>query len=522
MEALASNFKQEGKMKEERRNHWKLLLVLIALSFFLRVFLIIYPEPIHNDGIEYVRHAKEVLAGNWMGGVSNPLFPVLIALVYPLLKNYELAGILVSVTFGTLLILPVFYLGKIIFNEKVGMISALITVVHPFLHRYSGYVLTESTYLFFVTTSVLFGWCAFNQGKFQHVFLFSLFTSLAYLTKPEGIGFLFVFFVWVLFINPPEARRVWGKRVGVVLLAAFCFLLFSSPYLIQLRKELGKWEISKKIPISIGSFLDTETTPSLEGTDNKQKIDFVSMLKHPLGLFKTMGSGLLKSFYKFQQGYNLILSLLAILGWIRIFRLKSSLCFKANFYVISHHFFYFSLVYPMALETRRYTSQMVSLSIPWAALGCLEVAGWLHRWIEKEPLRKKASLILLLLLSGGLFIQGRVTYSRDIRVIRKETGLWMKSHLPRGAKVMSRLPQEAFYADLPWTIIPEKGYEEILLEARSKEVRYLVLDGSVEKNSPGFSEKIKEEDLILLNEFRDHKGRRMVVYEIIYPGKKEP
>jgi 4-amino-4-deoxy-L-arabinose transferase-like glycosyltransferase len=515
-EALASNFKQEGKMKEERRNRWKLLSFLIALSFFLRVFLIVYPEPIHNDGTEYVHHAEEVLAGNWTGGDSNPLYPVLIVLAYPLVKNYELAGILVSIIFGTLLILPVFYLGKIIFNEKVGMISALITAVHPFLHRYSGYVLTESTYLFFVTTSVLFGWCAFSQGRFQHIFLFSLFTSLAYLTKPEGIGFLFVFFVWVLFINPPEGKRGWGKRVGVLLLAVFFFLLFSSPYLIQLRKELGKWEISKKISISIGSFSDTDETPSLEDTKNKPKIDFVSILKHPLGLLKTIGSGLLKSFYKFQQGFHPLLFLLAILGWIRIFRLKSSHCFKANFYVISHHFFYFTLVYPMALETRRYTSQMVSLSIPWAALGCLEVAGWLRRWIEKEPLRKKVSLLLLLLLLGGLFIQGRVTHLRDIRVIRKETGLWMKSHLPRGGKVMSRMPQEAFYADLPWIRIPEKGYEEILSLARSKKVRYLVIDESIVKDSPGFLEKINEKDLILLNEFKD-KNRSMVIYEVVYP-----
>jgi hypothetical protein len=87
---------------------------------------------------------------------------------------------------------------------------------------------------------------------------------------------------------------------------------------------------------------------------------------------------------------------------------------------------------------------------------------------------------------------------------------------------MSRLPHEAFYADLRWIRIPEKGYEAILQEARSQEVRYLVLDRKVEKNSPGFSEKIQEEDLILLKEFRDHKGRRMVVYEIIYPGEQEP
>ncbi len=90
--------------------------------------------------------------------------------------------------------------------------------------------------------------------------------------------------------------------------------------------------------------------------------------------------------------------------------------------------------------------------------------------------------------------------------------------------MMSRFPQEAFYAEMPWVPIRVRvrSYEEILREARSKEVRSLILDETIEKNLLGFSEKIREEDLILLREFRDRKGRRMVVFEIIYPGKKEP
>jgi hypothetical protein len=523
MEVVTSNFSQEGKMKDKGRNHWKILVFLIALSFFLRVFLIIYPEPIHNDGIEYIRHAKEVLAGNWMGGESGPVYPTFIVLAYyTFIKNYELAGILVSVIFGTLLILPVFYLGKIIFNEKVAVLSGLVTAVHPVLQINSGSVLTESTYCFFIAASVLFGWRAFSHGKFHHVLLFSHFVSMAYLTRPEGIGLLFVFFVWVLLINPPEGKRVWKKRAGIICLAVFCFLLFSSPYLIQLRKELGNWEISKKVSISMESI--SKEDASLEAVGIKDKINILVLLKDPLTLVGKIGIGLLQSFYKFQQKYNPILFFLAILGWVGIFRLRPSHALKANFYILSHHIFFFALVLPFFWVSGRYTSHMVSISIPWAAFGCLEVMVLINRWFEKESLRKKLSVTLLLILLGGLFIQGRVTHSRELRLIRKETGLWMRDHLPRNAKMMSRFPQEAFYAELPWVPIGVyvKSYGEILSVARSKEVRYLVLDRSIEKGSPGFSEKIKEEDLILLKEFKDDKGRRMFVFQIVYPEKKEP
>jgi hypothetical protein len=288
-----------------------------------------------------------------------------------------------------------------------------------------------------------------------------------------------------------------------------------------LRKELGRWQISKKAFFSIGS-LSGEERISLKAAGVKKKINLLAFAKKPLALLGKIGGGLLKSFYGFFQTFNPILFLLAILGWIKIFKMKSSYTFKANFYILSHLIFYFAFVFPLYWVLRRYTSQMISISIPWAALGCLEIAGWLHRWVEKESFRKKVSLILLLLLLGGLLIQGRVTHSRESRSIRKETGLWMKSHLPSGAKMMSRLPQEAFYAELPWIGIPVKSYEEILSEARSKGVRYLIIDRSIEKDSPGFSEKIKKEDLILVKEFKDNKDRRMVVFEILYPEKRKP
>jgi len=511
-------------MEYKKGDDWKFLLFLLVLAFALRVFLVIYPEPIYNDGAEYIRQAKEYLVGNWTGGTptsaypnagkSSPTYPAFIALVYLVVKNYELAGIWVSVIFGTLLVLPVFYLGKQIFGEKVGMISGLLAVVHPFLYRYSGSVLTESTYHFFIAASVLWGWHAFYHGRFHHIVLFGFFTSLAYLTRPEGVGLLFVFFVWVLFVNPPEGRRAWGKRVGAILLAAFCFLLFSSPYLIQLRKEFGRWQISKRTAFSIGSFSDKEDT-SFEVAVLKEKTNLALLVKDPLALLGRIGMGFLESFYKFQQVYNPILLFLAILGWIGIFRLKSSRVFKANFYILSHHIFFFAFVLPFFWIVRRYASHMISISIPWAAFGCFEAKGWLDRTMGREGLRKKASLILLLVVLGGLFVQGRVIHGRGLRFIRKEAGLWMKDHLPRNAKMMSRLPQEAFYAELPWTAIPEKSYEEILSVARSNNVRYLVVDRSIERDSPGFWEKIKEEDLILLKEFED-KDRRMAIFEIVY------
>jgi len=506
---------QKDEIRVNQFRPWHIVLFIVLMAFALRLFLILQPEVIHNDGTEYVRHAKEVLAGNWMGGKSSPLYPALIALVYNFTKNYELAGIWISVIFAALLVVPVFFLAKAIFNEKVGIISALLAAVHPFLYMYSGSVLTESIYHFLIVTSVLFGWYAFSEGKFYHVLLFSLFASLTFLTRPEGIGFLFVFCVWVLLVNPPESQRGWMKRVGIILLSVFCFLVFSSPYLIQLRKELGEWQISKKSIISIGSISEENT--DLEAAASKEKINFTVFLKDPLAFTGKIGIGILKSFYKFQQVFHPILFLLAVVCWIKIFRMKSPHTFKSNLYVLSHHVFFFALVLPIFWVIRRYASHMISISIPWAAFGFLQVMAWSHRWIERERLRRRVSLFLLILLLSGLFIQGMVIHPREHRVIQKDAGLWMKENLPGGGKVMSSRPQEAFYAELPWLLFPRKNYEEVLKIARASGVKYLVLDEDIEEYSPGIWGKLNEKDLILLKDMK-RKQWRMVIFEIVYPG----
>src|SRR4030066_668354 len=246
MTKIMSTFNRKGESETKGKSHWQALLFIMVLAFILRIFLVLYPEVIRIDGVEYIRHAKEVLVVNWTEGKSSPSYPALVAFAYILIKNYELAGIWVSIVFGVLLVIPIFYLGKAIFNEKVGVISGLVVAVHPFLHTFSGSVLTESTYHFFIATSVLFGWYAFSKGRFYHVLLFSLFTSLAFLTRPEAIGFLFIFSVWIFFFNPPGERRYISKRVVMILVAILAFLIFSSPFLIQVRKETGKWSISRK------------------------------------------------------------------------------------------------------------------------------------------------------------------------------------------------------------------------------------------------------------------------------------
>ena len=509
---LTQSCQEEGDSQNRRRIQ-KILFLLLAIAFILRIFLVIFPEVIYSDGTEYIRYAKQLLSGNWGGSKAPPVYPVLIALASRWIPNFELAGIWVSVIFGTLAVIPVFYLGKRIFNEKVGILSALFAMVHPFLYLSSGSVLTEAVYHFLLPTAVLLGWEAFCGGRLLNILLFSLFTALAYLTRPEAIGYLFVFGFWVLFIPPPQGKRKGFKRVGIAVLAILCFLIFSSPYLYQLREETGRWEISKKFSISMGSLSDEERTP-IESFTRTKKITLVSFLKEPFTVLKRVVLGWFQALYKFQLGFHPLLFVLAVLGFVWSMRRLPSK--KGSLYLLSYFIFYFGLLLPFFWIVRRYTSLISTLALPWASLGFISLTEWITPRLKEGRWKKEFPVLFLLFVLIVIFIQGRVVHGRDHRFIQREIGLWMKDRLSEKGRIMSRLPQEAFYAEMPWVRMPEKSYEEIIEAARSQGIRYLIVDEKVRDLSV-FSEKAGEKELIRIRDWKKKK-QWSILFEVWPPA----
>jgi 4-amino-4-deoxy-L-arabinose transferase-like glycosyltransferase len=495
-EHVGSTFREGGK-KEIKR---KYLLALLVFSFLIRIPLLIYPEVIHVDGVLYVRHARQILAWDWSVGRTHPFYPSLIALFHFLAPTDEIAGIWVSVIFGALLILPVFYLGKALFDERVGILAALIASVHPFLYTPSGSVLSESIFHFLLAMSVLFGWYAFQGGRFKDIVLFGLLASLSYLTRPEGIGFLGIFAGWVFLVNPSGEKRPWSKKTAIILLACISFLVFSFPYFQQLKKDTGRWQISNKIAITMGSLSEEEASDAVQKIRETKRMTFSSFIKSPVTVAKKIGAGTLTSLYQFQQVFNPLLTV--ILVWGLLLSKGRSLSLKVNLYVLSYIVYLLCIIHPLFRVNRRYTSHVISICLPWAAFAFIEVSEWVRMKWRNEALRRRIPTFLLMALLLILFVQGRWFHPREQRFIQREAGYWMGEHLPRESKVMAAMPQEAFYSGTTWVRIPAGNADKIVEEARSREVHYLVVDEDLEKKFPGFVEKAKEAGFKPVKEWR--------------------
>lgn len=500
---------------EKGERNWKYLLGILLVAFVLRITLLFFPEVIHNDGIAYITHAKRIINGDWSigKGDTHPLYPFLIAVTHFFIPNIELAGIGVSIFLGSLLLIPLFYFTSNLFNERVGFLSILFASFHPYLYIYSGSVLTESTFYFLFVTSSLFGWKVFEKGRFQDIFLFSFFVSLGYLTRIESIGFLFLFSFWVLFIPSSFEERSWIKRLSFVFMAISLFLIFSSPYLIQIKKETGKWQISQKISISIGSLSEEDNEEAILKIKQNKSIKISSFINSPLILAKLIMERGIQSLYKFYQVFTPYLFIIALIG---IFIGKSKLSsVKGNLYILSFFLYLILFIHPLFRPGRRYATHVIPIALPWAAFGFLQIIDWIRKKIKSEEIQKKIFVFLLMVLLLTLFVQGRVIHRREHRIIQKEAGLWMREHLSKG-KVMSRLPQEAFYGEMEWIKIPSGGFNEVLSEAYSKGVQYLIIDQEIIKQYPDFLEEmINFKGWELLNLFK-RDNRWIKIFRLNY------
>ena len=130
-------------------NEKQVLLLLIGMTLALRLYAVVMAQGIAFDSAGYGFWARDFLKGHFIEGLSAPappLYPFLISLLSPDTAHVEIAGRLLSLFFGTIAIIPLFYLIKGAVGQKEAMFSGLFYSFHPYLVTYSGMLLTEATY----------------------------------------------------------------------------------------------------------------------------------------------------------------------------------------------------------------------------------------------------------------------------------------------------------------------------------------------------------------------------------------
>jgi uncharacterized membrane protein len=426
------------------------LAILLLGSLVLSIYLFFRTYIISMDGaFQYIPMAKVFASGSFRDAVGlsgqQPLYSFLIASVSRSVSDFELAGKLISSFFGIMVIFPVYFLGKQIFDRKVAFLSAFFLAIHPYIRRFSGDVLKESTYLFLLAAAIWFTLRTLEREKIFPYLFVPLFSALAYLVRPDGIEVLLVVFFYILFIKKFDSP---GKKWAAILLLLLSSFILFLPYLLYLREATGEWTLSKAK--SIGGLLgwggmggELSYTSKIIYSLKKLNLQILAIY-HPLYLF-LLTIGLFKRASSHFKNEEKFLISFFVLHYLVLFLMILNLTdWKRG-----------ERVQEYLLISGRHVLPLLLISIYWVGEGFLVVYQWIYKKVESHSLlirldskrRSTVALVTLSILILAIVLPKTLKPQRYERMTEKWAGIWIKNQSGKGTMVFTTIPRVAYYAD---------------------------------------------------------------------------
>jgi hypothetical protein len=240
---------QEGEPTGSGR--WRdlgLLAVLLTAAVALRAWLICHTEVAARDSIGFIRYALELESGqkSWIEALNtnhqHPGYPLTVlaasapvrAFVHaPMPDLMRISAQLASSLAAVLLVIPMYFLGKLLFHRPAGFWAALMFQCLPVSGHILSDGLSEALFLLLTASGLLFGAQALHSGSRRRFALCGLFCGLAYLTRPEGALLLAAVGLSLLGLQlVPAWRRGWRETFANGATLALAAFAAGSPYFL--------------------------------------------------------------------------------------------------------------------------------------------------------------------------------------------------------------------------------------------------------------------------------------------------
>jgi len=458
------------------RNAWLLALGAIAL----RAAAALTVAVIDSDSARDLRMAELIERGRFTEALlvptpTPPLQPWLTAIVNAGVGNLLVSGVAVSVILGGLALLPLFWMLRRTWDDRVAIVAAALYAGLPALVDIHAEAMTEGPFMFFFFSAMALGWSALEDRSWERTVVAAGCSALAWLTRPEGIYLL------PLFLAAAALRFSRFSLVAIPIFLGTCFVL-AFPYLSFIHAQTGHWQPSlHSAPGAIRDVLSGQR-PAGGSTQDFEEYRVVAQHGVLLGGARHLGSNFFGKVLFYVLGPFLVLGcfrpkpaegrlglfafqILAAVGYL----IPIALSFVAST-TFSHRF----LLVPAAL--------LLSLT----AVGLIRAAEWT---------RQRRALPLLV---GGLCLAMTV---RDLRPRRadkigmKEAGLAILQTLGPGKRVFSTHPQVEFYARSEYLGLPEGATAELLLSSNIDAFAFCAPD--LRLWEPRLEERIREKTSFL-------------------------
>ncbi|TRZ99887.1 MAG: hypothetical protein D4R81_08615 [Nitrospiraceae bacterium] len=215
-------------------NRSRAIVAVFAGALLVRILFNVYLVGMDNpgfalfpDGEEYDALARSLAAGTGFevdhapNTFRPPGYPFFLAAIYALGGLSYPAVKIVQSAIGALTCVVILLIGERLFSRRVGVIAASIAAVYPFLVVYTGFLLSETVFVFLSSVFLYalarlrekcsVGWAAFA----------GLILGLMNLTRPMTLllPILLLFWAWIEFGDKRRAVVIVGIIAGVMLLS---------------------------------------------------------------------------------------------------------------------------------------------------------------------------------------------------------------------------------------------------------------------------------------------------------------
>jgi Dolichyl-phosphate-mannose-protein mannosyltransferase len=443
-----------------------LLLALLCLAGVIHGWLIAHTYVPSRDTIGYIRYTMQLDSQPWTQVIAHmpqhPLYPVSVW-VFSMPICAALGGTncdtmtwsaqVASGCAGLLLVIPMFYLGRELFDRRIGFWSAALFQCLPLGAQITADGLSDALFLLLAATAL---WLGVRAARCRSPWSFAgcgLLAGLAYLTRPEGAAVAAAAGLTLVGLQALSASRwPWGTttRCAVALTAAF--FVVAAPYMVLIGGLTNKPTAQKIMGILDGD--DTlpprhqSAVPSagclLAVWWNNRQFDEHPPLHWALYAF---GSELIRT-------SQYILWLPALLGfwWFRN-RWRT----VPGIWMVTIACLFYDLLLCQVAMTVGYLSErhalfLVLLCMPWAVAG-LERLGnllvqWLNSWLPSRlswgwVWMRGTTLAALLALA---FLTSVFKPLHANRAGHRAAGEWLAAHVLPGDEIVDPFCWAHFYA----------------------------------------------------------------------------
>lgn len=547
-------------MSQTRMSRWVrnrelwILLALVVVSLALRTTLVARVDRIVRwDEPDYLILGKHLFTGEGFTVSGRPelhyapLFPITTGLLYPLTHNMKLNSDIGYVFFGTLLLLPFYWLARRLFGVRIAVLATAFLCLYPPLTAgvlFWGTML-EPLYLFLLFSSLCAVWLAWEKNSVWAFLATGALFGLAYLAKPEAVAD----FGWMLVLLALANwwRRSLKRSLPGLLVAVVAFALVISPYLLFLYRYTGRIMISGKLGLTYAAGLGAvEHDPGIyDRAISKLDAAGEEIIWFSLDRFKVSVWNLIKAdprgfLRRIWQNVNILESALFVrkvfpfywlllvgLGWFGSAWDRERLVKELFLVAAALPVFIFL---PFHIEVR-YFSPMFPILLLWVAKGIVALGDWLRETTTKIRAGTAASHKAATVLSVAVVLAFLLYFSvlqpevvadglADMTPTHREAGLWLKAHANANAMVMSRDTEVPFYAERRWAATPNEEYPVFIAYLRKRGANYLVVDErevTVIRPQLAFlaDEDAPPPELRHVYTARDPRGNT-IVYEVLY------